>query len=138
MKGKLYVVLLAGCSFAVAEDPKPSKGTEIGQTINDAITAALPGTKLLFDAIKVFLPKGDRVKKSDVEKAVQEGAQKAYDKALGESNAQLARLSGVVSEIEVTTALGDTARSADANLVVIRSRLTNQLSDSGWEQIKEE
>ncbi|HTP86115.1 MAG TPA: hypothetical protein VMJ34_04175 [Bryobacteraceae bacterium] len=138
MIAKASVILLGVVSLAGAADTTPSKGTQIGQTINDAITAALPVTKLIGDAVKALLPSGDKVKKSDVDAAVQKAADQARAQAVSESNAQLARLSGVLKEIQITNELGDNARLAVSDLVVIRSRLTEPISDAGWDQLKDE
>lgn len=141
MKLRIAVVLLAAGSYAAAEDPKLSKGTQIGQTINDAIEAALPGTKLIFDAIKAILPDGSKVKKSDVEDAVQKGAAQAREVAVKAANDQLKRFAGIVKEIEITTELGDNARKAGTDLTVIRSMLTGtmaSLTDPQWERLNHE
>ncbi len=132
------IVLLGVVCCLKADVQTPSKGTEIGQTINDAVTAALPVTKLIADAVKAVLPSGDKVKKSDLDAAVKKAADQARADAIDASNRQLERLKGVFTEIQIATELGENARLASANLTVIRSRLTNQLSDAGWDQIKDE
>lgn len=138
-------VLFGLGSLAIADDPKPSKGTQFGQTIFDAVTAAIPVIKPLAEAVKVVLPSGDKIKKTEAEAAVKsalEKAQQDVDKARRDAaqkaSAQLGRLTGIVAEIEIATELGRKSRLASRDLTVLRSLLSRPLSDATWDQVRNE
>ncbi len=130
----LFVVMLLASPLVPAQDsPATTKGKAIGETINAAINAALPGGSAIAGVIKTLL--GDKtekkVSKADVDKAISD--QTAVLKKQAQD--QLKSLSDVVAEITVANDLAAASRTAYESLGIARGFLTLP-SDAGWDAFK--
>jgi hypothetical protein len=144
--GLLFLFGCQVCSAQQSSTPNPTsptqKGTAIGQTINAAITAALPAASAIENVIAAIFkkPTGSsvsptttaKVSAKDVTDAVKRNVDPATLAAA--SQAQLAALQGAIEEIATVNILARNAQTAGASLTASRALLAT----SDWNDFKEQ
>jgi hypothetical protein len=127
------LLLLAPVSHA--QDAATTKGKAIGETINAAITAALPGVSAIDKLIAtLFNGKSKQtLTPSDVKKAAASQASKDETSKSTDANSQLASLKGVIAEIASANTLAELAQTAETSLAQARGFLT---IPNGWDPFK--
>jgi len=119
---------------SATESAAAKRGTAIGDTINAAITAALPGVSAIGNIVKALFPgasdptKTSKVSPNQVAKAVSDQATASQQTA----QAQLATLTGAIAEIAATNELASTAQIAGTSLAPARAFLATQ----DWDNFK--
>jgi hypothetical protein len=129
----LIAVLLVSIP-AHAQDTTPAdKGKAIGETINAALNAALPGATAIGTLIKGFFGSKDeaKLKKDDVQKALDDQSKKQK----ADAQAQLKKLSSAVDEITAANELANAALVANQSLAGTNQLLTLP-GDAGWTAFK--
>jgi len=130
------LLLLPPMSYA-QDSPATTKGKAIGETINAAITAALPGVSAIDSLIATLFNNGKDKKKTltpdDVKTAATTQASKDEESKSATANAQLASLAGAISEIASANELAGIAQTAETTLAQTRAYLTIQ---DGWDAFK--
>ena len=132
----LIQVGMAAASLAQSATPSTAtkRGTAIGETINAAITAALPGASAIGNIVKALFPgssdptKTSRISPNQVTKAVNDQGTAAQQAA----QTQLQALTGAIAEIAATNDLASTAQIANTSMASARAFLTTQ----DWDNFK--
>src|ERR1700683_558274 len=131
----LRAMVLLVVPSAYGQDPAMTKGKAIGETINAAITAALPGVSAI-DSLIATLFQG-KAKQTLTPAAVKMAAttQASTDQAAKSAavNAQLVSLSGAIAEIAAANDLAVVSRTAETTIAQARAYLT---IPDGWDAFK--
>ena len=143
----LFLAILFLCGVCDAQNnstPNPptaatQKGTAIGQTINAAISAALPGASAIENIIAtIFKKPGASVQSSDTTKVSKKSLTDAVNATTGQlataSDTQLKALQEAVQEITTVNMLAAHAETADSTLTACRALL----AASDWANFKQE
>ena len=113
------LLLLAPLAYA-QETPAMTKGTAIGQTINAAITAALPGVSAIENILATLFKKPTDPNSTASTKVTAQNVTNAVNSATAtlQSNAQaqLTALQGAIDEIAAANALAAAAQVANTSL----------------------
>lgn len=145
--GTLLLGLLFVCQICLGQQtssPAPpntptQKGTAIGQTINAAITAALPAASAIENIIAALFKKSaGAVSPSTTTKvsaqAVTDAVKKNAEALAAASQAQLKALEGAITEIATVNVLATSAQIASTSLTASRSLLVT----SDWDDFKQQ
>jgi hypothetical protein len=145
----LGLLSLFVCQYCSAQQTSPTaptsastqKGTAIGQTINAAITAALPGVSAIENIIAaIFKKPAGSVPPSTTTKVsaqtVTDAVKKNVDPATlaAASQAQLTALQGAITEIATVNLLATSAQTASTALTASRALLVT----SDWDDFKQQ